>query len=403
VTDLELNYSTDTPPARGYGFLAGVQGVYYVKYPVHGTAGVQAVNAYISDDTASIGKTIFALLLNAAGEVVARSENYILQESDLNTWRSFTFPETPVLTNTEFYAGIGLTSSLVRYSPLGVQNETPPIPGTYYTSLITGNGLTEMTPANFAYRFMIGASLEGTQPVAGPVTGDTSICAFGIANITIQEYTGFVSWQASPDGVSNWQVLQQEAGSTQGSYITPPLTNSTYYRAAVFQPGFGFTFSNVVLVEVVPPTPTITASGDAINSSATEGNQWYNQNGIIPGATGRSFLALEPGTYYVVVTTGNCVSAPSNSIELLTVATHEADADERFKIYPNPVGDVLHVEVSDLAEEVSFTIVNMHGQTIRNGTISTRSTISLDGMIPGLYTIKLQCAEILSRVAFVKQ
>jgi len=403
VTDLELNYSTNSPPARGYGFLAGVQGIYYVKFPVHGTAGVHAVNAYISGDTASIGKTIFAIVLNAGGQVVARSDNYILQESDLDTWRSFTFPETPVLAYTSFYAGIGLTSSLTRYSPLGVQNETPMIPGTYYTSLITGNGLTEMNPATFAYRFMIGATLEGTQPFAGPVTGDTSICAFGMANITIQEYTGFVSWQASPDGISNWQALQQDAGSTQGSYITPPLTNSTYYRAAVFQPGFGFTFSNVVLVEVIPPTPAITASGDAINSSATEGNQWYNQNGIIPGATGQNFLALEPGTYYVVVTTGDCISAPSNAIDILTVATHEVGGDSRFKIYPNPVGDALSVEVSDLSEQVSYAIINIHGQTIQKGTISPESTISLDGMAPGLYTIILQCADILTRLPFVKQ
>ncbi len=402
VTELELNYSTDAPPARGYGFLAGVQGIYYAKYPVHGTAGVHAVNAYISGDTASIGKTIFAIVLNAAGEVVARSDNYILQESDLDTWRSFTFPETPVVTNSDFYAGIGMTSSLIRYSPLGVQSEAPMIPGTYYSSLITGNGLTEMNPATFAYRFMIGASLEGTQPFAGPVTGDTSICAFGIANITIQEFTGFVSWQSSPDGISNWQALQQDAGSTQGSYITPPLTHSTYYRAAVFQPGFGFTFSNVVLVEVVPPTPTITASGDAINSSATQGNQWYNQNGIIPGATGQNFLALEPGTYYTVVTTGDCISAPSNAIQILTVATQEADADSRFKIYPNPVGDELQIDLGDPTGILQFEIFNLQGQAVGQGIAHSRMPIKTDWMSSGLYMIKVQMGSIIELHKIVK-
>jgi hypothetical protein len=147
----------------------------------------------------------------------------------------------------------------------------------------------------------------------------------------------------------------------------------------------------------------ITASGDALHSNTIEGNQWYDENGLIPGATGQNFLALEPGTYYVIVTSGDCVSAPSNAIELLSVSANEAEANARFKIYPNPAGDELYVEAIDPSEQVSYAIIHMYGQSIRKGTISPTSKIALEGLIPGLYIVRLESYGILTRVPFVKQ
>ena len=63
------------------------------------------------------------------------------------------------------------------------------------------------------------------------------------------------------------------------------------------------------------------------------GNQWYNEDGPIPGATGQFFLAVEPGTYYVIVTSDDCASAPSNPIEIMTVGTEDITTESRFKIY----------------------------------------------------------------------
>jgi hypothetical protein len=244
-----------------------------------------------------------------------------------------------------------------------------------------------MDPANFTYRFMIGATLTGTQPQAGPATGDTTICAFGTATISLQEFTGFITWQSSPDGVTGWQAVQQDEGSPPGTYTTPPLTASTYYRAAVFQPGFGFAFSNVVYVEVMPSTPVITASGDALHSSSESGNQWYDENGLIPGATGQDYLALTPGVYYVKVTSGECVSAPSNTIELTTVATRDTKADSKIKIYPNPVRGALTIEMEGNTKKINFEILDALGRPVVSGLLSDKSIVQLEKLNPGVYVV----------------
>jgi len=387
ISDLELNYSLQEPATGAIGFLSGVQGIYYAKYPVNGSVMVTSVNAFIADHPASIGKSVFGMVLNASGTVVARSENYIIQESDLNGWHSFSFSTPPVLENTAFYAGFGMTSSLTEYAALAVQDENPIRPGTYYKSLITGSGLQPMDTLTFTNRFMIGATLVGTAPFSGPATGDTTICAFGTANIFLEEFTGFITWQTSPDGLSDWQAVENEPSSTPSSYTTPPLTASAYYRAAVFQPGSGVAFSNSVFVEVVPTTPLIEASGDALYSNTMLGNQWYNEDGPIPGATGQFFLAVEPGTYYVIVTSDDCASAPSNRIEILTVGTKDITAESRFKIYPNPVVDELTMEMKGNTEEVVFQIIDMMGSVVYQGIMKDKKMMNLSTLQPGLYII----------------
>ena len=387
ISDLELNYSLQEPATGAIGFLSGVQGIYYAKYPVNGSVMVTSVNAFIADHPASIGKSVFGMVLNASGTVVARSENYIIQESDLNGWHSFSFSTPPVLENTAFYAGFGMTSSLTEYAALAVQDENPIRPGTYYKSLITGSGLQPMDTLTFTNRFMIGATLVGTAPFSGPATGDTTICAFGTANIFLEEFTGFITWQTSPDGLSDWQAVENEPSSTPSSYTTPPLTASAYYRAAVFQPGSGVAFSNSVFVEVVPTTPLIEASGDALYSNTMLGNQWYNEDGPIPGATGQFFLAVEPGTYYVIVTSDDCASAPSNRIEILTVGTKDITAESRFKIYPNPVVDELTMEMKGNTEEVVFQIIDMMGSVVYQGIMKDKKMMNLSTLQPGLHIV----------------
>jgi hypothetical protein len=387
VDDFEINYASDNGAESNFGFLSGVQGVYYAKYPVHGTAAVNSVNVFIADNTASVGKTVFGILLDAEGNVVARSENYIIEAHDLATWHSFAFPTPPVISNADFFAGFGMTSSLTEYAALGVQRENPVRAGTYYKSLITGNNLQPMDTNTLVHRFMIGATLSGTSPFAGPATGDTTICAFGTANISLQQFIGFITWQTSTDSLSGWQAVQHEAGSTPSSYTTPPLTVSAYYRAAVFQPGSGVAYSNIVFVEVVPTTPVIEASGDALNSNTLQGNQWYNENGPIPGATGQFFLAVEPGTYYVVVTSGDCASAPSNEIEILTVGTKDITTNSGFKTYPNPVGDELTIELEGNLAEVDFQITDMMGRVVYQGVLVDKKIVNLSTLQPGLYCV----------------
>jgi len=72
----------------------------------------------------------------------------------------------------------------------------------------------------------------------------------------------------------------------------------------------------VWVFSMVFTAPVISQVGLTLTSSALSGNQWYNQNGIINGATNQSYTVVSNGIYYVIVTMDGYVSEPSNSITL---------------------------------------------------------------------------------------
>ena len=244
-----------------------------------------------------------------------------------------------------------------------------------------------MDTLTFTNRFMIGATLNGTPPVAGVASADTSFCAYGNATLKLNSYTGFVNWQSSTDGLEAWADVAQSNGAL---YVTDPLTSSTYFRAQVFQPGFISVYSNTVFVEVNPEQPFISASGDALQSSATSGNQWYDQNGPIEGATDQYFLATHPGTYYVIVTDGDCVSAPSNGIELLSVSVDESGSTDVFKLYPNPVQEMMWLHGMTENVPLQYTIINSQGAPVVHHVWSPDGRVSTPNLPSGFYMISIE-------------
>jgi hypothetical protein len=68
---------------------------------------------------------------------------------------------------------------------------------------------------------------------------------------------------------------------------------------------------------VSPTTPIITLVNDTLFSSALSGNQWYDQNGMISGATNHYFIPTVQGNYFVITSNGNCYSDTSNVINYI--------------------------------------------------------------------------------------
>lgn len=99
---------------------------------------------------------------------------------------------------------------------------------------------------------MIGAVLAPTPPVQGFISGDQFVCSGLSVNIGLQEYSGFIQWQESPDGLTNWANVSGGSGSNSATYITPSLNVTTYYRVEVTQPTFAPVYSNVTTVQVLP-------------------------------------------------------------------------------------------------------------------------------------------------------
>ena len=67
-----------------------------------------------------------------------------------------------------------------------------------------------------------------------------------------------------------------------------------------------------VIVRPHPVTPVITIADTSLVSSNLTGNQWYDINGMITGATNRTYTPTKPGPYYVITTANGCSSDTSN-------------------------------------------------------------------------------------------
>jgi hypothetical protein len=153
----------DANPASGQvGFGTG-GGLLLTRFRLSGSNQISQVRAFISSDPNAIGKTVYAVLLGANGQMLDMSSEIVIQSSMLNQFLALELRLLPSLTNTDFYVGLAQTASPTPYFPLGTQTENPARPDRYYSaSLNGGEPPTAVTDLN---RFMIEALLFTQVPV----------------------------------------------------------------------------------------------------------------------------------------------------------------------------------------------------------------------------------------------
>ena len=119
---------------------------------------------------ATEGKTVFGVLFNAAGAVLARSADYVVTGRDLDTYVTFTLTNPPTLpAGSDLYVGLAQTyqpGQTTAYFPLGAQANGPVgQPNTFYGASTTQGGApVDLTTLGLADKLMIEAV---TQVVLG--------------------------------------------------------------------------------------------------------------------------------------------------------------------------------------------------------------------------------------------
>jgi IPT/TIG domain/Dockerin type I domain len=189
------------------------------------------------------------------------------------------------------------------------------------------------------------AYLSTTDSTQTPTLNDVSLCFADTdctAPITITPTPAQVcanttgNTASGPAGATSYSW-----GITNGS-ITGGGTSQTVTYTAGASGSVGLTLNIVdasgcqkststsVTINPIPPTPTITPGGPTtftypgnvtLNSSSAAGNQWYVDSGSGPnpigGATNQAYIASVAGGYTVIVTSNNCVSAPSSPVSVV--------------------------------------------------------------------------------------
>lgn len=123
--------------------------------------------------------------------------------------------------------------------------------------------------------------------------------------------------------------------------------------------------------------------------SIADSYQWLdcdNSYAIISGENSQSFTATTSGNYAVELITNGC-SDTSACFNINTVGFLLNKEEVVFKIYPNPVKDILTI-ISDKNE--TFEIRNVTGQFIKEFNINGTGRVDISHLKPGIYFISSQ-------------
>ena len=225
--------------------------------------------------------------------------------------------------------------------------------------------------------------------VCGGCTAPSTPTVGTVTQPTCTVSTGSVVLNGLPSS-GTWTITRNPGSvTTTGTGTTKTLTGipaGTYTFSVTNSEGCTSLATNSVTLNSVsvPATPTITQNGNVLHSSATSGNQWYNQTGLIGGAVYQNYTVTANGTYYVKVTQNGCESNQSNSITISGLGIENIETNNLIKVYPNPVSDELVIEINDGSQLSTIKISNIIGQIVYNGEMKDKKVISVAGFAKGV-------------------
>ncbi|HPE58284.1 MAG TPA: C25 family cysteine peptidase [Bacteroidales bacterium] len=209
----------------------------------------------------------------------------------------------------------------------------------------------------------------------------------------------------------SWEPASSLSDPTIANPVATPLITTTY---SVTVDDGDNTIEQEITIQVneLPETPIITNEGDHLLSSASEGNQWYDSNGMIAGATAQAYYPTAADDYYVVVTNQNgCESEASNSLFFIYTGIPE-NYESSIVVYPNPASDQFNIEfMIPNHSNVNIKLMNNLGEikkelfdmeNIENGFYS--ETFSCQNLSPGIYfiVITLNDSTIIRKIVVTK-
>jgi hypothetical protein len=254
---------------------------------------------------------------------------------------------------------------------------------TVYGNNVCGNGTTSPP---------FPVTVTPLPAAAGNITGPASVCQGATDMVyTVPPITGAVAyiWTLPPGATtvsgSGTNSITVDFSNNAVSGIITVYGNNSCGNGTI-SPNFAVT------VNPVPPTPVITNIGTTLSSSAPAGNQWYDQAGLITGATGQTYIVTNFGDYWDVVTLNGCSSDTSNHIIFPVVGINQHSSSV-INLYPVPNEGIFNVSITTASQEsFSIQVYNSLGVKIFEETkvvvnSSLQKVIDLGTIPTGVYTV----------------
>ncbi|HZV68551.1 MAG TPA: exo-alpha-sialidase [Saprospiraceae bacterium] len=150
--------------------------------------------------------------------------------------------------------------------------------------------------------------------------------------------------------------------------------------------------SNIVLVlNIVDVDTTVNATGNILNANQTGAiYQWIdcnNAGAILPEEISQSFSPATIGNYAVIITMNGC-SDTSACYPVTITGIDDAENSNAINIYPNPVHDIIHIDLNRQYPKTEIELFNVDGRILKSGSYNDQRFIQFaPGLTPGLYFI----------------
>lgn len=127
--------------------------------------------------------------------------------------------------------------------------------------------------------------------------------------------------------------------------------------------------TNSFCINPLPPVITIDDSDPAapvVTSSSNGGNQWYRDGIAIDGATSKTYVISQAGSYQVKASVDDCVSDLSVATVFVVTSSEGGIGQANATAYPNPASEVMVLLLNgfERTSNVNISIIDVFGRRV---------------------------------------
>ncbi len=151
--------------------------------------------------------------------------------------------------------------------------------------------------------------------------------------------------------------------------------------------------------------PSINLVDGVLYSNILEGNQWYFNNTIVPGATDVTYTPEEKGMYSLSSKPNSCPSQFSNKIIFDPFSHNDLLTFEKVQVFPNPTTGTFEIDLNTEPADFIIDVYNAKGELNSTWISKNEKTIRVDltNSPSGLYFVSIRNNESMGLIRIIKK
>lgn len=196
-----------------------------------------------------------------------------------------------------------------------------------------------------------------------------------------------------PEGADTYVWVKDEITVFGANEPTLTVTEEGEYEV-IASNSFCDAISPIQEITVFETPPFMIENDDNVLLAEVGTNyQWYFEDEPIPDATSQEYEATENGSYYVTLTNDEGCEVVSETLNVVLSSIGNIDILNTFKAYPNPVTNILSIEMTSAA---------LADYTIALQTIDGKTLTIFEKQLAGVANFEINMADFASGIYLLK-